>query len=347
MKYSKPKLSLLALIGGAMMTGCTTTINMEVMKPADITIPEHLKKIVIADRTFPEKDNKVVNVLEGLFTGEGLFSDRMGAEECLQGLRQSMTSTDRFSAIIPGGLDLRGTGTAKMPDPLPWDTVVKICDQNQADGLIVLEAFDSDCSVFFKTKSTTSKDGQGKEVVVNEVAGNMDIDVVTGWRFYDAQKRIIADSYEWTDHQGYTGQGPSEKEAVKKLPGKRDAIMRTGTHAGNSYGVRISPQWVNVTRMYFTSGNDQFKKAARLARVKDWNGAAEIWKKEAYGADKKLAGRACYNMALASEVNGNLDAAAEWANKSYKEHGNKKAPAYIAILYHRIEDQKRLDRQMK
>ncbi|HRY99533.1 MAG TPA: hypothetical protein P5550_10810, partial [Bacteroidales bacterium] len=58
------------------------------------------------------------------------------------------------------------------------------------------------------------------------------------------------------------------------------------------------------------------------------------------------AGRACYNMAVASEVMGDLNMALTWANRALKQHNNKKAAAYISILNDRMSDQRRLDRQM-
>jgi len=52
-------------------------------------------------------------------------------------------------------------------------------------------------------------------------------------------------------------------------------------------------------------------------------------------------------MAVASEGEGNLDAALEWAKKAY-EVGHKSAAAqYVSIINGRIAEKKRLDEQMK
>ncbi len=52
-------------------------------------------------------------------------------------------------------------------------------------------------------------------------------------------------------------------------------------------------------------------------------------------------------MALACEVQGKLDLAIEWANKSYVEFGNKKGNYYSSLLRDRKADEARLDEQMK
>ena len=54
--------------------------------------------------------------------------------------------------------------------------------------------------------------------------------------------------------------------------------------------------------------------------------------------NRKAAGRAAYNMAVASEINGNLDLALEWAQKAWTDYGNKKARDYINVIKARKND---------
>ena len=50
----------------------------------------------------------------------------------------------------------------------------------------------------------------------------------------------------------------------------------------------------------------------------------------------KIAGRASYNMAIINEINGDLDSALNWAQKSYEDYNNKLAPEYVRILNNRL-----------
>jgi hypothetical protein len=52
-------------------------------------------------------------------------------------------------------------------------------------------------------------------------------------------------------------------------------------------------------------------------------------------------------MALASEMEGNLILALEWANRAWQEHGLKTARNYIELLEIRIRQQEMLDKQME
>ena len=52
-------------------------------------------------------------------------------------------------------------------------------------------------------------------------------------------------------------------------------------------------------------------------------------------------------MALASEVEGNLTLALEWANRAWYEYDLKKARNYTELLRNRIRQQEMLDKQME
>ena len=69
-----------------------------------------------------------------------------------------------------------------------------------------------------------------------------------------------------------------------------------------------------------------------MAEAGDWNGAAELWKKETTNPKAKIQGRAFYNMAISNEINGDLDAAIDWAQKAYVISGKRLALHYLNIL---------------
>ena len=57
-----------------------------------------------------------------------------------------------------------------------------------------------------------------------------------------------------------------------------------------------------------------------------------LWQKETNNPSSKVAGRACYNMAIINEINGDIDKAIQWAQKSYENYNNKLALHYVNIL---------------
>jgi hypothetical protein len=130
------------------------------------------------------------------------------------------------------------------------------------------------------------------------------------------------------------------------LPSKRNCINDAGRFAGEMFAVRISPNWVWVTRFYYTKENEEFKTAKQYVKLNDWKGAAKIWQKYTTSLDPKIAGRACHNMALAAEMEGELQVALEWANKAYKLNNKYSDYSYINLLTTRIMQQDKLKEQM-
>jgi len=105
--------------------------------------------------------------------------------------------------------------------------------------------------------------------------------------------------------------------------------------------------WVNVSRKYYIKGSDEFKNAKYSVKASDWDAAKEIWNKYINDPDPKIASYALYNMALASEIEGDLDAAYDWAKKSYNKTHSQSSYYYMQQLKNRINDQHTLQQQMK
>ena len=180
-----------------------------------------------------------------------------------------------------------------------------------------------------------------------EFLASLDVAIEAGWRIYDPKSKRILDQNVFTDHKVFNGEGLSEKEAQKKLPVSRLAVKDAGHFAGTQYAFRISPMWVWVSRSYYKKGNDDFEYAKFDVKADQWEKAIEKWKKYVKDPDPKIAGYACYNMALGAEIYGDLETAAEWAKKSYTDYHNKKAYSYLKQIEQRIRDQERLQEQMK
>lgn len=339
-------LLLLVATGFFTLSGCkTASTSMQVLVPAQIDLPTNIKSVGIANRSLPGKQGTIGNVLEGLISGESVFADREGSERCMAGLAAGLNASPRFQASIIHGAELKGTGTKQFPRPMEWNEVDRLCKQYQVDALAVLETFDSDIFIEKKQQKVKRK-VDDREVYVTEYIAELNITVNAGWRLYDNTSRRIVDENVYSDQKRWNGKGDKPDEALNRLPSKREAINQAGYYGGERYGVRISPTWMNVTRSYYTKGNDALKKAKSFVKAGNWEGAAEIWQKQTLNTDPEIAGRACYNMAVASEVLGNLDIALNWANRALKQHNNKKAAAYIRTLNERLSDQRRLDRQM-
>tara|TARA_Y100000766_G_C18867183_1_gene586382 strand:- start:51 stop:1085 length:1035 start_codon:yes stop_codon:yes gene_type:complete len=323
----------------------TSSVLVSIQQPADITIPSDIKSVVVANRSAPTKKNLAGNIIEGLVSGEGIGADKRGSQYCVEGLVSILDNSERFNTKNIGDLELKGTGTSSFPPALKWKKVKKLCNTYNADALIVLETFDSDSRILFgkPVKRTVKK--KGVKIVEMRHKAILEMKIVSGWRIYDNSKQIIIDENKFIEYKEFISFGISNDDAESKLPYRGVALKQSGDFAGFQYGKRISPIWIQARRVYYSGKENQLKQASKNVKANDWDDAIEIWKGMVNLSDKNVAAKASFNMALASEITGFLDAAIDWAKKA-KALGDKKANSYISILNKRKEDQLKLNKQL-
>lgn len=318
---------------------------LNVLKPADITVPAGIKKIAVENRCRASTDEKFMNILEGALSGEGIAMDLEGADQCVGGVMEILTSTPRFQ-VTHSGMKLFGTGTGVLPEPLSWNEISKICKNDFADAVLILEAFDSNSSldVDQKEEKITNKDGTTSVNIYFQA--NNRVNVTSGWRLYYPETKTIIDEIRGNDFKEFVAKGNSKEDAIANLVPEREAVKQAGYFAGQNYGIRIAPIWIKVSRTYYVKGSGQLEIAAKMAKVNDWDNAVKVWKELVNDPDMKIAGRAAHNMAVASEVNGSLDISLMWAKKAAYDYHNKYSFQYIKVINERIKEQQKVDKQM-
>ncbi len=338
--------SITAIVTASFLFSCaTSSIGVNVLIPAEITIPQHIKTVAVINHSLPTRENEKWNIIEGIITGERIFGDREGSENCLMGLVNQLNAGPRFKAVLISNMDIRGTGTRDFPSPIDWNIVDGICKSVQADALIALETFDSDFNIDRSTRNVTKKI-DNKDVTVVEHYADMRVNVNAGWRIYDNVNKQIIDQKAFMDYKNFNAKGDNPDQAIANLPKKRDAINQSAIYAGYRFGVRISPNWRYESREYYIRKAEEFKQAQKYVQHNDWDLAIEIWYKLSNVPDKKIGGRACFNLGVAYEMKGDFDTALLWMKKAYYDYDIKMASQYIHILEKRIADREKLKEQM-
>ncbi|GAC1448319.1 MAG: hypothetical protein NVSMB7_09680 [Chitinophagaceae bacterium] len=163
----------------------------------------------------------------------------------------------------------------------------------------------------------------------------MNTRVKTGWRLYDPIEHSIIDEYAFAKEVNYCAKGINPAVAAEGLMGRKEAVQEAGARTGQAYAQRILPYWIRVYRDYYVKGTPTFIIARRKAQTGNWNEAGALWEQETRNPNGKIAGRACYNMAIISEINGDIDQAIKWAQNAYENYNNRLALNYISILKYR------------
>lgn len=331
------------------IASCSPTTSIKVLKPAAIFIPDHVQTIGTLDRSKPESGFK--NVLEGLLTGEEIGQDKRGRQAAIKGFSKILSQTPRFT-IKPIATELTGSKEgASMTSPLNWDEVEKLCKTYQVDAIAMLEMFDSDQNSRRSTSSEKYKDKNNKELTRTRYHIDRRMEVRTGFRIYDNINKVVIDEFVTSATDEDSSSGLSESEASNSLPNVYDQVQAAALDAGSIYAKRIAPLYETLTRSFqrkVPTNKDAHEKALLAAKKQDWKQAAEIWNTMATTSENtKTKARACYNLAIVCEAQGELQLAADWAEKSFASYGLKAGKAYYEKLKQRIEDNERLKVQMR
>lgn len=313
----------------------TELVYINVLKPAPVTIPAHVKSPGVINRTTITPQYKAVDVVDKIFSLEGAQLDKEGAQNSVSGLTDELLKNNRFSDVKAlGELDLTTNAPGLFSAPLSWEIVDKICREHHVDALFSLELFDTDSKISYTTAPVSLKTPVGNVPGVEHRA-SMLTTVKTGWRIYDPASRNILDEFPVARDLTFSSRGINPAVAAGALINRKEAVKEVSVQAGQNYAMRIIPYRTRVIRDYYVKGTDNFRTARRKAQTGNWDGAAELWKKETSNPNSTVAGRACYNMAIICEINGELDLAIKWSQKAYEEYSNRLALNYIRLLKNR------------
>lgn len=338
------KLLMLLFVALLAVSCKTNQLYINVLQPAPVTMSPGIKKVGIINRSIPTDETKTLDALDRVLSLEGTDLDKDGAWECIAGVATELRNNERFSEVVLlDDIDFRSSRIGILPPMLPNRIADSICSVRGIDALFALERFDTD------TRISTSSGGSVETALGNipflGFQVTMETIIKSGWRIYYPSAAGILDEFSFAESLGFTAKGISIIAAAGALRDRRNAIREVSRNAGRTYAERILPYRLNVTRTYFVKGTDNFGIAKRKAQTGKWDEAGTYWEKETSNSKSKIAGRAWYNMAILSEINGDIDKAMELAARAWEDYKTRKALDYTRILERRMNDREILDIQ--
>lgn len=339
---------LLAIV---ILSSCSATnsLKLSVIEPAPVHIPSGIQTIGIIDRSMPADKNATMDQIDKILSVEGKNLDKDGARQSVVGLFDELVNSDGFYEVkIIDNIDVRNPGLGVFPAALSWETVERICYENDVDAIFALSFYDTDTKIDYKAVPITIEGLLGVKIPAIEHHAKTSTTIKSGWRIYDPINKYILDEYAINEFVDEVGVGVNPMKAVEAIVvGRKEDILQVSNNIGHNYALRLFPYKIRVERDYYVKGTNNFEIAKRRAQTGDWDGAAELWEMEITNPKKKVAGRAYYNMAIINEINGDLNTAVDWASKSYTDYENKDALGYMKVLKYRIEKNKQLEQQME
>ncbi|WP_233586688.1 DUF6340 family protein [Formosa maritima] len=309
---------------------------MSVTEPAPVYIPSTIKNIGLLNRSLASDKNKPLDNIDQIFSIEGKNLDIIGANYTLQGIMDVLEKDEQYSTIKMVSSDkIENPGMGIFPSALTWGTVNNLCTENNIDAIVSLSFYDTDANISYKTRTVEQLNAFGIKIPMIEHEATINTNIKAGFRIYDNVNKIIRDEIVTDRWITSIGKGINPSKAIEAIIGRKEALLQESTKIGQDYVNRTYPFKIRVTRQYYVKGTENFEIGKRRAQTGDWDGAAELWEQELNNPKGKIAGRACYNMAIINEINGNLESAITWASKSYTDYEDKNALRYLKILRNR------------
>jgi len=322
-------ISVLALTS-CLMTESVRSIQVEVMKPAILTLPEECNTVAIFKRDLFQSDTVVYRYLE--VSGPKLDTSVHYADlsvYCVDALAETIKKEGYFSEV-KNYRDSLNHFWNNRENRISHNELEK---NTQADIFIFLD--------YFHFNHTTFLRRLGVFDTYPQLWWTIEVKNDTASYVYNQKDTLSYEVYLFP-------------EFFKEEKVKMNDILKDATeYLAKKFGSKLAPSWMPVERMYYTSGNPTMQMAEKFALQNEWMKAVEIWNRESKNKNKKIVAKATFNMAIACEMEGKFDLAIDWLVQSYsalpKNNDEHKASCqrYIHVLALRRKEVEKLSKQVR
>lgn len=353
-RLMKTIVGLFATLACAALQSCAMvsfmSYNVDVLKPADYTLPENVRKIVLIDCA---EDAQTDSALLSGAQHTKAWEQRITTEAILPQSERQLNYMSRIPQMIctfistdvnSGGFKDVVTDKRCWPYALALQYVDTLCEVVDADAVLLLHNYN-----FSNTLVNVMM--MGSDVCVTQYAVcNAQLTLVEkNGQQYDFEART--DTLEW-QYCDETLDG-----VLASMPHYSEVYYSIAEQVGRAYAFQMVPQWYTRTRYILSTPDRNMQDAALWTERGNWDNAADIWR-EVYrvsvGAQRA---RAAYNLSLYYEHEGLIDEAAIWCSKALDYYGTKpkrrlRAEAEVISkqfeeLVERQKDFDKLDRQTR
>lgn len=337
----------IALCAGFMLliSSCAslTTIDLDILKPAQITVPPDVLSVVVVDNSLPYRGDKVhlISSSKGTLEVDTIWVDNFGTIST-NALAESLKQKNYFDSVYYHSVPLNRNFENPYLGELPFSLIDSLCKNYNTQAVISLEAYRYQSKMNFL---------EG----VDYYYVSLDVNSWKYWKMYRNNGSLM-DAYLQKDSIFWDTSSTPFFNISSQLPSVRESVEVLAWHMGRNVSKRVAPYWDTVKRYYYASGNHLFVRANDLKNANNWEEAAKVWYYVYQNGTKPQKAKAALNLALSYEVRENYDEAVAWADISRQlfdklsllrisDFDKRAATLYYITLSERIQQKKRLDEQ--
>lgn len=309
-------------------------LPIENARPAPEELPADIQSITLMNRSMNNQfENYRTDSLQLYFFRNNyqlskIILDSLAADTTIKALAELMFESGRYDVVIPLERNIqRNESYEVLPEALSDELVKKYCADYKTNALMVMERF-----------STKAMADYSVEKYMNPTTGTSKIYNATLDLKYHSFFRIYKPGHpEWTKEISLTdtifweSMEYSQQELFNRLPSTKQALISAGIKIALDVDNKLSPDWEQEKRGFFliTAKNDLGQQLISENKLDE---AADYWSEMAQSKNKKIRSKAEYNLALISELNGDIDQAISWGLKSFYSYYRNQTEAYLKKL---------------
>lgn len=322
------------LLAGMLLTSCITTqsVPIDQLEPGKVTLPSAIRKVALISRNFKfSVDTLSANYnldfrLRKAPEIENRLIDSIAVTKSLDNLRKALLKSGRFDEVFVYPFNAIKPHSGNKELPFSSEYIRSLCRESETDAVVSLEML----SFFYSRHNGSS----GREI---EGAANVKVTAI--WSVYTPQRDGPIDRYTHSEVIKWSENQRTNNRSRVTLPDRREAISIACGVAAKNYSKRIVPYWTESSRVIVGLDGSDWDKSMLYASKNKWEAAAPIWLKYTESIQKRVAGIAALDYAVAQEMLGDMEQASAWSDTAVKllksGAAGRIAKDYAATLYGR------------
>ena len=287
--------------------GTLSTLKLDVLRPAEVTIDPEILSVVVVDNSLPFRGEGVhtVTTPRGTATIDTLWIDDFSLIAAVS-MAEELKIRQFFDTVyfhVDTNLKTQ-LGRGNIPESMLIERIENLCDYYDVQAVILLESYR------YKTKLSLLDLG-------DIYYGSMDVSGNIFWKMYDNYGNLL-DSYMQSDSIFWDAAERRYSMVLNELPKQKNSVQVLAEYLGETYINRVSPFWETVSRKYYSKGHFLFARANDLHFINNWEEAAKVWYYVYQKGNKRQKALASFNIALSYEIRGDFSEAIAWGEISYK-----------------------------
>jgi hypothetical protein len=333
-----------------LLTSCNTTkiISIEIPDPGKNDLPFRLQSLLLVNRTVDENysdlasDSMQMLFYRKQFNMDTVIYDLTAVDTTLKALGELLYESGRYDFVIPEDRFIAFEKNNFFSNEMDWNEVKDLCKTYNTDAVLSID--------MYKTQITTE---YGKESYFDPVqngyfsarTAKMTIVYDALFRIYDPVEENVLVREFFRDTLIWNETARTTADLFKTFTPVKQGLTEAGIALAIDFSEKISTNWRQENRLFYVKGNSNLQHAGIFIDKEQWNEAIALWKETAESTKSKAnKSKAQLNLAIAYELQGDIDSAISWALESYNTMYRQITYQYLELLDLRKKELQKLNK---